>query len=198
MVDLRAGGAAHVTAPRPSRGAILAVALLLNQFVVALAGSSVATVGPGFRTAMGVSATALPWAVIVYVLALGVLLLPFRWLCGRIGPFLVLLGGLWMFVQSSVVIGTHLVTTPHGFLALRGVQGAGAAALTAVALMLMPVRVRPAWSAVILGGLGVGLLLGSAVPGDSWRWVFWANVPLAVLSGMTTLGLLRGARRRPA
>ncbi|MEU6376337.1 MFS transporter [Streptomyces sp. NPDC046909] len=171
---------------------------MLNQFVVALAGSSVATAGRGFRTAMGVSATALPWAVLVYVLALGVLLLPFRWLCGRVGPFLVLLAGLWMFVQSSVAIGAHLVTTPDAFLALRAVQGAGAAALTAVALTLMPVRVQPAWGAVILGGLGVGLLFGSALPDASWRWVFWANAPLAVLSGTTTLGLLRGARRRPA
>lgn len=183
---------------------VLLVALGLNQFAVAAACGSVATVGQGLRVAVGLPATGLPWAVIVYVLALGGLLLPLRWLCTRIGPFLTLLAGLWMFVQSSAVIGAGLVTTPTAFLVLRGVQGAGAGALTAVTLALLE-RVFPlpgeregaqfGWSGVVLAGLTVGMVLGGAVPEDGWRWAFWINLPLGVLSGMTTLRLLRIARR---
>ncbi|WP_328870167.1 hypothetical protein [Streptomyces sp. NBC_00287] len=120
------------------------------------------------------------------------LLLPLRWLCARIGPFLVLLAGLWMFVQSSAVIAFGLITSPASFLVLRGVQGAGAAALTAVALTLLP-RAFPSpdrreaallgWSGVLLVGLAAGLMLGEKA--------FWMNLPLGVLSGATTLRLLR-------
>ena len=190
---------------------VLLCALALNQFLVAAAGACVATLGPALRTAMGLSGTALPWAVVVYLLALGGLFLPLRWLCGRIGPFggpfLVLLAGLWMFVQPSVVIGARLITTPVAFLVLRGVQGAGAAALTAVALVLvtrvLPVRgeresAHFGWGAVIVAGVFAGLLIGDRLPVGEWHWAFWMNPPLGVLSGTTTLGLLRAARARKA
>jgi len=201
-----------VRASLPAHGRtriVLLCALALNQFLVAMAGACVATLGPALRTAMGLSATALPWAVVVYLLALGGLLLPLRWLCTRIGPFggpfLVLLAGLWMFVQTSVVIGARLISTPVAFLVLRGVQGAGAGALTAVALVLLE-RAFPGareretaqfgWSAVIVAGLVAGLVLGGALPPGDWRWGFWVNAPLGVASGMTTLGLLRADRVR--
>ncbi|MFF3381245.1 MFS transporter [Streptomyces sp. NPDC002680] len=190
---------------------VLLCALALNQFLVAAAGACVATLGSALRTAMGLSGTALPWAVVVYLLVLGGLLLPLRWLCGRIGPFggpfLVLLAGLWMFVQPSVVIGARLITTPVAFLVLRGVQGAGAAALTAVALVLvarvLPVRgerelARFGWGAVIVAGVFAGLVIGDRLPVGEWHWAFWMNLPLGALSGMTTLGLLRATRARKA
>ncbi|MFI9763525.1 MFS transporter [Streptomyces sp. NPDC051963] len=181
-----------VDAPRP-----LLAALALHQFVIAGAGAVVATLGDELRAANGLSATWLPWAVIAYAAGLGALVLPARRLGRRTGPLVMLLIGLWLFAQASVA--ATLVPDTEPFLALRAAQGAGAAALTAAALLLVPVhtnRLIVMWGAVLIVGITVGLVAGANVPASHWRWTFWADVPLAAVGGVTAIRLLRVRRRR--
>ncbi|MFI6281732.1 MFS transporter [Streptomyces sp. NPDC050988] len=170
----------------------------LSQFLVAAGASVVTTMGSALREANGLHASRLPWTVLVYVLALGVLALPLRLLIRRTRPLPVLILGLWLFVQSSVAL--TLVPGASAFLVFRAVQGAGAAALTATVLALALVGHRPdrlllVWSAVIVAGFGTGLAAG-AVAGTEWRWAFWANVPLTAAAGIPLVRLLRSTRRR--
>ncbi|MEU9879965.1 MFS transporter [Streptomyces phaeochromogenes] len=183
-------------------GRVLYAACALSQFLVAAGASVVTTMGTALREANGLRASWLPWAVLVYVLALGLLVLPLRLLIRRTRPLPVLILGLWLFVQSSVAL--TLVSGAPAFLAFRAVQGAGAAALTATALALAldlsldrqrPDRLLLAWSAVVVAGFGTGLAAG-AVVGDDWRWALWANVPLAATAGIPLVRLLRSTRRR--
>jgi len=179
-------------------GRVLYAACALSQFLVAAGASVVTTMGPALREANGLRASWLPWAVLVYVLALGLLVLPLRLLIRRTRPLPVLILGLWLFVQSSVAL--TLVSGASAFLVLRAVQGAGAAALTATALALARVGHRPhrlllVWAAVVVAGFGTGLAAG-AVVGAEWRWALWANVPLTAAAGIPLVRLLRSTRRR--
>ncbi|GHH47276.1 MFS family permease [Streptomyces umbrinus] len=179
-------------------GRILYATCALSQFLVAVGASVVTTMGPALREANGLRASWLPWAV----LALGLLALPLRLLIRHIRPLPVLILGLWLFVQSSVAL--TLVSGAPAFLAFRAVQGAGAAALTATAFALVLAldldgqrsdRLLLAWSAVVVAGLGTGLVVG-AVVGAEWRWALWANVPLTATAGVPLVRLLRSTRRR--
>lgn len=183
-------------------GRVLYAACALSQFLVAVGASVVTTMGPALREANGLRASWLPWAVLVYALALGLLVLPLRLLIRRIRPLPVLVLGLWLFVQSSVAL--TLVSGAPAFLAFRAVQGAGAAALTATAFALVLAldldgqrsdRLLLVWSAVVVAGLGTGLVVG-AVVGAEWRWALWANVPLTATAGVPLVRLLRSTRRR--
>ncbi|MGW2285780.1 MFS transporter [Streptomyces phaeochromogenes] len=187
-------------------GLVMYAACALSQFLVAAGASVVTTMGPALREANGLRASWLPWAVLVYVLALGLLVLPLRLLIRRTRPLPVLILGLWLFVQSSVAL--TLVSGAPAFLAFRAVQGAGAAALTATALALVlaldldldldgqrPDRLLFVWSAVVVAGFGAGLAAG-AVVGADWRWALWANVPLTATAGIPLVRLLRSTRRR--
>ncbi|MDQ1030658.1 MFS family permease [Streptomyces umbrinus] len=181
-------------------GRVLYAACALSQFLVAGGVFVVVTTGPALREANGLRASWLPWAVLVYVLALGLLVLPLRLLIRRTRALPVLILGLWLFVQSSVAL--TLVSGAPAFLAFRAVQGAGAAALTATALTLTldldgqrPDRLLLAWSAVVVAGLGTGLAAGTVV-GAEWRWALWANVPLTAAAGIPLVRLLRSTRRR--
>lgn len=185
-----------------SGGRVLYAACALSQFLVAAGASVVTTMGPALREANGLRAIWLPWAVLVYVLALGLLVLPLRLLIRSTRPLPVLILGLWLFVQSSVAL--TLVSGAPAFLAFRAVQGAGAAALTATALALVlaldldgqrPDRLLLVWSAVVVAGFGTGLAAGAAVGAD-WRWALWANVPLTATAGIPLVRLLRSTRRR--
>ncbi|MGP4008126.1 MFS transporter [Streptomyces sp. 4N124] len=175
----------------------LLAALALHQFVIAGAGAVVAPLGAELQAANGLSATWLPWAVIAYAVGLGALVLPARRLGRRTGPLIMLLIGLWMFAQASVAC--TLVPDAGAFLALRAAQGAGAAALTAAALLVVPVhtnRLLVVWGAVLLAGVTAGLVAGAHVPTSHWRWTLWADVPLAAAGGVTAIRVLRGRRRR--
>ncbi|MGW3424301.1 MFS transporter [Streptomyces phaeochromogenes] len=181
-----------------SGGRVLYAACALSQFLVAAGVSVVTTMGPALREANGLGASRLPWAVLVYVLALGLLVRPLRLLIRRTRPLPVLILGLWLFVQSSVAL--TLVSGASAFLGFRAVQGAGAAALTATALALALVGHRPhrlllVWAAVAVAGFGTGLAAG-AVVGAEWRWALWANVPLTAAAGIPLVRLLRSTRRR--
>ncbi|MCX5598119.1 MFS transporter [Streptomyces phaeochromogenes] len=185
-------------------GRVMYAACALSQFLVAAGASVVTTMGPALREANGLRASWLPSAVLVYVLALGLLVLPLRLLIRRTRPLPVLILGLWLFVQSSVAL--TLVSGAPAFLAFRAVQGVGAAALTATALALVPAldldldgqrpdRLLLVWSAVVVAGFGTGLAAG-AVVGADWRWALWANVPLTATAGIPLVRLLRSTRRR--
>ncbi len=181
-----------VDAPRP-----LLAALALHQFVIAGAGAVVAPLGEELRAANGLPATLLPWAVIAYAVGLGALVLPARRLGRRTGPLAMLLIGLWLFAQASVAC--TLVPDAEPFLALRAAQGAGAAALTAAALLVVPAhtnRLIVVWGAMIVAGLTAGLVAGANMPASHWRWTFWADVPLAAAGGVTAIRILRVRRRR--
>ena len=109
------------------------------------------------------------------------------------GPFLI--GGIAIYVTAALLSGAAQDMTQ--LIVSRGIAGIGqgATAATAFAIIadLFPPAERGKWiglnSAAIAVAGAVGPLLGGVLTDNlSWRWVFFANVPL----GLLTIGLLLG------
>ncbi|HEU5391590.1 MAG TPA: MFS transporter [Streptosporangiaceae bacterium] len=182
----RAAAAAGRAAPRPRRLGLILAVIATAQLMVALDLTIVNVALPHIQAALGFSGSNLEWVVNAYAVAFGGLLL----LGGRSGDLLerrrVFVAGLLVFSLASLLGG--FATDQAWVLAVRAVQGAGAAMAAPTALSLIAVtfpegrprnRAVGVYSAMFILGQVVGLLAGGLlVTYASWRWVFFVNVPI--------------------
>lgn len=157
------------------------------QLMVVLDATVVNISLPAIQTGLHFSTAGLSWVIDAYTLAFGGLLL----VGGRAGDVFgrrqMFLAGIALFTVSSLVGG--LSQSAGMLVAARVVQGIGAAAAAPSALALLatnfaegPERNRALgiFAAVSSGGASVGLILGGALTGFSWRWVLFINVPVGI------------------
>ena len=158
------------------------------QLMVILDGTIVNIALPHIKTDLGFSQADLAWVVNAYTLAFGGLLL----LGGRLGDILgrrkVFMAGVLIFAIASLFGG--LAQTEAQMIAVRVLQGIGAAAASPTALSLItttfpagPPRNRAfaVYAAMSGAGAAIGLILGGALTEISWRWTFFINVPIGIL-----------------
>jgi EmrB/QacA subfamily drug resistance transporter len=166
---------------------VLAVTALAG-FMVTLDSLVVTTALGEIRTALHASVEQLEWMVTAYVLAFAVLLMTAVALGDRLGRRRVFTTGLAVFGTASAACA--LAPDVGTLIAARAVQGAGAAMVMPLALALLSIAFPPAQRAKALGifsgvaglSVAVGPLLGGAVvTGVSWPWIFWINVPVALV-----------------
>jgi len=171
--------------------------LCVAQFVVVLDVTIVAIALPAVGDDLGVGAADLQWVVSAYTLTFGGLLM----LAGRAadlyGRRRAFRAGLLLFAAAS--LGCALAPTAAALVAVRALQGAGAALVAPSALALLvathdegPVRTRAlaVWTAAAAGGGATGWVLGGAISGGlGWEWVFAVNVPIG-LAGALVAGRL--------
>ena len=177
------------------RGAILALAvtMMLGSLGVSLPYVALPTVSDAF----GVSLQAVQWVVTSYLLAVTTLVVGVgRW--GDIlGPRKVLLAGLGLFTFATVVCAA----APAFWILLAGrtAQGAGAAALMALTLVIARQTVDKDKVGRVMGLLGtmsaVGTALGPTLGGAltagfGWRAIFLALIPLSALGLALVLATL--------
>jgi MFS family permease len=141
------------------------------SFVVVLDLLVVATALTAIRRDLGASIGQLEWTINGYTLSFAVLLMPAAALGDRFGR------------RRGFAFGLAI--------AARAVQGAGAAVIMPLALALMngsfPLE-RRGWAAGVYGSVtGLAALLdpvvgGAVTEGISWEWIFWLNVPIALVA----------------
>ncbi|MGZ4371912.1 MAG: MFS transporter [Gaiellaceae bacterium] len=186
---------------KTSRGALTLTLLLLVQFLDFLDVSIVNVALPWIKHDLGFSAQNLQWVVSGYVLTYGGFLLLGGRAADLIGRRRVLLGGLSLFALASLAAG--FAQTEAALIAARLAQGAGAALMAPAALSILTTTfTRPrernavlgAWAAVpgLAGASGV-MLSGVLTQGPGWRWIFYLNVPVAVLAALGALLLIAAA-----
>lgn len=176
ILPLRSQPATMARMPRPR----LALLALAASTLVAALGSSIATVSlPAVVADFGVSLGQAQWVTLSFLLVSTVFVLPTGPLGDLVGRRRVLLWGLAGFVAASALS----VTAPSlGVLVLaRGLQGAAAAAVTAMSLALVRDIVPAARVGAAMGTLGAstasGMALGPALGGvllgtGGWRSAF--------------------------
>src|SRR5206468_7838601 len=86
----------------------------------------------------------------------------------------------------------------------RAVQGLGGAIISPAALSILTVtftegsernRALGVWGAVAGGGSAIGVILGGILTqGPGWRWVFFVNVPIGILTALLAPRLLAESR----
>jgi EmrB/QacA subfamily drug resistance transporter len=167
-----------------------ALALLGTAFFMVILDSTIVlTAIPSMQAELGLPVEVVQWVLTGYALAFGGLML----LGGRVadlaGRRRVFVIGLALFGLSSLACG--LAWTAGVLLAARAVQGVSAAILAPTALSLVmttfpdgPERNKAlaVWGA--LGGVGAtaGLLAGGLITAAlGWEWIFFINVPVAVV-----------------
>jgi EmrB/QacA subfamily drug resistance transporter len=161
--------------------AIAALMVGLDALVVSTALSTM-------RVDLGASLEQLEWTVNAYSLSFAVLLMTAAALGDRFGRRRIFTAGLTLFAAASAACA---VAPDAGWLiAARAVQGAGAAAVMPLALALLSAAFPPELRAKALGiftaVVGVAVPLGPLVGGAvvdaaSWPWIFWVNVPIALV-----------------
>ncbi|KJS57632.1 MFS transporter [Streptomyces rubellomurinus] len=175
---------------RQSRGKGITLAVIAaTQLMVVLDATIVNIALPHIKDALNFSTTNLSWVINAYTLTFGGLLL----LGGRVGD---ILGRRRMFILGTLLFG--LASLLGGFaqdsnllLAARALQGIGGAICSPTAFALIATNFEEGpernkafgvFSAVAGSGAAIGLLAGGVLTEYlNWRWVFFVNVPIAIL-----------------
>jgi EmrB/QacA subfamily drug resistance transporter len=185
--------------PARSRRRGLALAVLCAATLMIILDGTIVTVAlPSIQNRLGFSATGLTWVMNAYLIAFGGLLLLAGKLGDRLGRRRVFLIGLVVFALASLACGVS--TEPGMLIGARFAQGVGGAMVTAVSLgMIVALFEEPreraraigAYSFVGAGGASIGLVLGGVITeAASWHWIFFVNLPIALVSGFAAARLL--------
>jgi EmrB/QacA subfamily drug resistance transporter len=156
--------------------------------MVFLDGTVVNVALPAIQRGLGGTVAQMQWVVEAYALFLAALVLVGGALGDRLGRKRVFSAGVFFFAIASAICGA---APSAALLAVaRGVQGVGGALLVPGSLALISAayseKERGAaigtWSAAsgVTGAIGP-VVGGWVVAHASWRWVFYANVPLGMI-----------------
>ena len=186
-------------APSQQRAGLRLWLLAFAQFIIAVDYNIVYVALPDIGKSLGFSAGSLQWVVSAYAVGFGGLLLFGGRAVDRLGQRRMWLLALGIYAVASLAGG--LATGAGMLVAARAVQGFGGALLFPATLSLImtsfeegPVRTKAmgAWGAAGGAGLSAGALLGGVFTEyTGWKWVFFINIPLAVIA------LIAGSRLLP-
>ncbi len=161
----------------------------LGTMLVSAHVSGVSAAFPLIIGQLGVTVTKGQWILTAYTLALSASLLTFGGLADRIGFLRVYISGLAVFGISSGACA--VASNVWALILLRGVQGVGAAMVSATSVALIGVSVARGRIGRALGwqtgmtyaGLALGpLLAGFVAQQFGWRILFALNLPAAALA----------------
>jgi EmrB/QacA subfamily drug resistance transporter len=185
--------------------AVLVVAYFMTIVDLTIVNVSLPTIGQ----ALHFSETSLQWVVTAYGITFGGFLLLGGRAADLLGRRRILLLGLVLFTAAS--LGAGLSRSDGLLIAMRGLQGFGAAVVLPAALSIV-MNMFPEgaernkalglWGAIGASGATVGLITGGLVTRYiGWEYIFFLNVPvgaaaLALVPRVVPESRLDGAQRR--
>lgn len=198
--------AGELPAPPAGTGPWRLVLLCGVQLLMLLDFSIVNVALPRIEGALGFSHTGVQWVVSAYALTYGGLLLLGGRLSDQLGRRRLLIPGLALFGIASLAGG--LANSPGLLVAMRALQGVGAAFIGPAVLSLITTGTAPGpernkalgwFSAASASGFAIGVLFGGVLTQLSgWRWVFFVNVPLTALALVAVFRLIPADGKRSA
>lgn len=178
----------------PDKRAWFALAVLLAGMFMALLDSTIVNVAlPSIRTSLNASESTLSWIISGYALTFGLALVPAGRIGDRIGHKWVYIVGLILFVIASAYCG--IAANDFDIIVGRVLQGlAGGIFVPAVGSFIQLLfhgknrgKAFAAMGSVIgvssaLGPIIGGLLIQAFGTTDGWRWVFFVNLPIGIVT----------------
>jgi EmrB/QacA subfamily drug resistance transporter len=175
------------------------------QFMVIMDTSIIGVALPHIQDDLGFSQENLSWVFNAYVVAFGGLLLLGGRLSDLFGARRLFSAGWLVLLAGSAIAGA----APEVWVELTGraVQGAGAALIAPSALTLLMMlfghdpkeltRALALYGAAAPAGGTAGVFLGGVITEYlSWPWVFYINIPIAVIALVATPALMPAAAAR--
>lgn len=192
LIESARPGVVRRTGRGASPGVVLAI-VLTGQMMAVLDTNIVNVAVPAMHATLGASGAGLQLIVAGYTIAYAVLLVTGARIGDILGHRRVYLAGVLLFTLAS--LGCGLAPTTGALIALRLVQGVGAATMIPQVLSLIQrsytspgprARAMSLYATVISGGAVLGQVLGGLlvsadVFGSSWRPVFLVNVPVGLV-----------------
>ncbi|MFI1014940.1 MFS transporter [Streptomyces sp. NPDC020965] len=186
------------TPPNPRRWTALFL-IALAQFTVIMDTSIIGVALPKMQVDLGFSPEGLSWVFNAYVIAFGGLLLLGGRLSDLFGAKRIFVAGWTVMAGGSLVAG--IASEVWVELTGRALQGVGAALIAPAALtllmMLFGSRPKELTKALALYGAAApaggtaGVFLGGVITEyASWPWVFYINIPIALIVLAITPGVM--------
>jgi EmrB/QacA subfamily drug resistance transporter len=190
---------------QPCRGPWVLIATILASSMAFIDGTVVNVALPALQNALHASATDIQWVVESYAVLLASLLLLGGSLGDLYGRRKIFLCGVLLFAIGSSWCG--LSSSITSLIAARGVQGIGAALLVPGSLAIISASYAEAergkaigtWSGFTAITAAIGPVLGGwLVENASWRWVFFINLPIAIIVILLSLWRVPESRNEAA
>lgn len=177
---------------------LVAIAFVIGLFMDLLDTTIVNVALPTLGRHFHSGNTTLEWVITGYLLSLAVWIPASGWLGDRFGTKKVFLFALALFTLGSALCGVSW--SMDSLIAFRVLQGIGGGMMTPVGTAMLyrafPPEERALASAVLTAPVAiaptVGPILGGLLVDDlSWRWIFYANLPLGIAGFLFSLVVLR-------
>src|SRR6266487_3462241 len=185
--------------------AVLAVSFFMTIVDLTIVNVALPTIGRKLH----VSESDLQWVVTAYGITFGGFLLLGGRAADLLGRRRILMLGLAVFTAAS--LGAGLATSSGFLIAMRGLQGFGAAVVLPAALSIV-MNMFPEgaernkalglWGGIGAGGATIGLIAGGLLTRYAgWEYIFFLNVPIGIAALLLAPRLvpesrLQGVRRR--
>ena len=155
---------------------------ILDTTIVAVA---LATLGRDFH----VSVTTIQWVATGYLLALAIVIPVTGWAVDRFGAKLIWMTSLSLFVIGSCLCG--VAWSANSLIVFRVLQGIGGGMLLPVGQSILARAAGPQRMGRVMSIIGVPMVLGPImgpviggliVSNYSWRWIFYINLPIGIVT----------------
>lgn len=162
--------------------------LCLGTFAVLLDSTIVNVALPSVITGLHATLDQAIWAINAYLLVFTALLIFASRLGDMFGPRRMFTAGLALFAVTSALCGA--AQSPGQLITARALQGVGAAAMTPQVMVIIqaifPRQRMGAAFGIFSSMVGLAAVSGPVLGGVlttylSWRWVFYVNLPVAVV-----------------
>jgi len=161
---------------------------------------------PHMQSSLGATVDTVTWVLTSYIIASAVALPITGWLADRIGARRLFIGSVAGFIIASMLCG--LAQNLEEMVLFRALQGVAGAFIAPLSQSFMLDATRPSRHPQIMAlwgmGIMIGPILGPILGGwltetANWRWVFFVNLPIGVLSLAALIAFLprRPQRKRP-
>lgn len=189
--------------PDPARRFIIMASALMGATMVVIDSTIAGVALPHMQSTTGASQEQIMWVLTSYMIATAIATPLSSWLAGRYGRKLVMLVSVVGFTVASVLCGAaNSLEMLVAARVLQGISGAGLQPLGQAAIMDVTPPDRQARALAIFSmGSMLGPLFGPTLGGWltdslSWRWVFFINLPIGVLTFIGLWGFMPEARDR--